>query len=74
MKNYDSSNEQDELKRLTNRCIAIILTELGLDDEVQADKPVISVIKNSIRKFEHNINKYILNKEQSHENQKKIIE
>ena len=67
--NYDnrSNLEQDELKKLTNRCIAIILTELGLDDEVQADKPVISVIKNSIRKFEYNIRKDIMNKEQQND-------
>ena len=65
MHNDNRSNmEQDELKRLTNRCIAIVLTGLGLKDDREEDRPAITVIKNSIRKFEYNIRKDIMNKEQ----------
>ena len=57
----------DELKRLTNRCIGIMLADL--DDNLTNSQ--ITVIKKTIRQFESNIRKYILNEEQPNEYQSK---
>ena len=61
--NNRSIVEKDELKRLTNRCIGILLNDMdsGLNNTQ------ISLIKKTIRQFESNIRKYILNEEHSHD-------
>jgi len=63
MKQFNCSSEQDELKRLTNRCVGKLLDKLGNS----INDAQISLIKEHIRVLANNICKNIFNAGQSND-------